>query len=150
SLGSQTSLGSALAKQTTCSPVPDPISSTMPFFGRTRVSTSRIGTQLRAADGENCRASAAASGRKRWSVSDMSICYLTQPCASGARAHTTANPGAAFGRLARNEEARWGDGGRRQTFLFNQPSFLVRPDDRAALGCSVWSSPHGQDHHAIM
>ena len=57
SLGSQTSLGSALAKQTTCSPVPDPISSTMPFFGRTRISTSRIGPQLRAADGENCRAS---------------------------------------------------------------------------------------------
>ena len=56
SLGSQTSSGSAVAKQMACSPVPDPISSTMPFFGRTRVSTSRIGPQLRAADGENCRA----------------------------------------------------------------------------------------------
>ena len=64
SLGSQTSLGSALAKQTTCSPVPEPISSAMPFFGRTRVSTSRIGTQLRAADGDNCRASVAATGRR--------------------------------------------------------------------------------------
>ena len=59
SLGSQTSPGSAVAKQMTCSPVPDPISSAMPFFGRTRVSTSRIGPQLRAADGENCRASPA-------------------------------------------------------------------------------------------
>jgi hypothetical protein len=86
SLGSQTILGSALAKQTTCSPVPDPISSTMPFLGRTRVSTSRMGTQLRAADGENCRVSVAATGRRRWLVSDMSICYLTQRCASGARA----------------------------------------------------------------
>jgi len=75
SLGSQTSLGSALAKQTTCSPVPDPISSTVPFFGRTRVSTSRIGTQLRAADGENCRASSTVTGHRRWSVSDMSIRY---------------------------------------------------------------------------
>jgi hypothetical protein len=56
SLGSQTSLGSALAKQMACSPVPDPISSTMPLLGRTRVSTSRIGPQLRAAEGENCRA----------------------------------------------------------------------------------------------
>src|ERR1044071_9072878 len=57
SLGSQTSPGSAFAKEMTCSPVPDPISSAMPFFGRTRVSTSRIGPRLRAADGENCRAS---------------------------------------------------------------------------------------------
>ena len=57
SLGSQRSPGSAFAKQMTCSPVPDPISSAMPFFGRTRVSTSRIGPRLRAADGENSRAS---------------------------------------------------------------------------------------------
>jgi hypothetical protein len=64
SLGSQTSPVRALAKQTTCSPEPDPISSTMPFFGRRRVSTSRIGTQLRAADGENCRASATATGKR--------------------------------------------------------------------------------------
>ena len=56
-LGSQTTLGGALAKQMACSPVPDPISSTMPFLGRTCVSTSRIGPQFRAADGENCRAS---------------------------------------------------------------------------------------------
>src|SRR6187200_3415569 len=59
SLGSQTSPGSAFAKEMTCSPVPDPISSAMPFFGRTRISTSRIGPQLRAVDGENCRASPA-------------------------------------------------------------------------------------------
>src|SRR5262245_63444551 len=57
SLGSQRSPESAFAKQMTCSPVPDPISSAMPFFGRTRLSTSLIGLQLRAADGENCRAS---------------------------------------------------------------------------------------------
>ena len=62
SLGSQTSPGSAFAKQMTCSPVPDPISSATPCFGRTRVSTSRIGPQLRAADGENCRASPACRG----------------------------------------------------------------------------------------
>jgi hypothetical protein len=49
----------------------------MPFFVRTRVNTSRIATQLRVADGE-CRASVAATGRRRWLVSDMSICYLTQ------------------------------------------------------------------------
>ena len=85
SLGTQASSGSALAKQTTCSPGPDRISSTMPFFGRTRVSTSRIGTRLRAADGENCRASSTATGRQRWSVSVMSICFLTQLCASGPR-----------------------------------------------------------------
>jgi hypothetical protein len=77
-------------------PVPDPISSTMPFFGRTRVSTSRIGTQLRAADGENCRASSTATGRQRWSVSDMSICCT---CASGPRPYQGRNSGAAFGRL---------------------------------------------------
>jgi hypothetical protein len=59
SLGSQTSPGSAFAKQMTCSPVPDPISIAMPLFGRTRVSTSWIGPQLRAADGENWRASPA-------------------------------------------------------------------------------------------
>jgi hypothetical protein len=83
SLGSQTSLGSALAKQMACSPVPDPISSTMPFFGRTRVSTSRIGRQLRAADGENCRASpvglrsSTTTGHGGWSEFDISIGCLT-------------------------------------------------------------------------
>ena len=45
SLGSQTSPGSAFAKEMTRSPVPDSISSAMPFFGRTRISTSRIGPQ---------------------------------------------------------------------------------------------------------
>ena len=70
-----------------------------PSSAEREVSTSRIGTQLRAADGENCRASSTATGRKRWSVSDMSICCLTQPCASGPRPYQGRNSGAAFGRL---------------------------------------------------
>jgi hypothetical protein len=79
SLGSQTSLGSALAKQMTCSPVPDPISSTLPLPRKTRVSTSRIGPELRAAKGENCRASltplrsSATTGGEGWSEFDIII-----------------------------------------------------------------------------
>ena len=57
SLGCQRRPGSALAKQMTCSPVPDPISSAMPLFGRIFSSTSRIGPLLRAAEGEKCRPS---------------------------------------------------------------------------------------------
>jgi hypothetical protein len=79
SLGSQTSSGSALPKQTVCSPVPDPISRTIPFLGNTRVSTFRIGPQLRAADGENCRASptglrsSTAIWREGWSEFDIGL-----------------------------------------------------------------------------
>jgi hypothetical protein len=66
-----------LAKQMTCSPVPDPISSTLPLSGKTRVSTSRIGPQLRAAEGENWRTSLtplrsfATTGGEGWSEFDI-------------------------------------------------------------------------------
>jgi hypothetical protein len=48
--------GSALAKCTTCWPVPLAISSTRPDCGSTRWSTARIGSLLRSAAGADCRA----------------------------------------------------------------------------------------------
>src|SRR3954447_25268055 len=55
SLGNHVTLGITPAKCTACSPVPQAISSTMPFAGRTRLRTSRIGAEFRAAVGENMR-----------------------------------------------------------------------------------------------
>ena len=61
SLGCQVRSGIASAKHTACSPVPQPISSTTPCIGRTRLRTSRIGFEFRAAEGENMRWSARVS-----------------------------------------------------------------------------------------
>src|SRR5262249_14183923 len=76
SLGCHSSPGRALAKQTTCSPVPEPISRAKPLLGRTVSSTSRIGLLLRPADGENCRPSLLRSRFSRATgggVSDFAI-----------------------------------------------------------------------------
>src|SRR5215217_5568423 len=52
SVGCQVSAGNAAAQWTACSPVPLAISSTIPRAGSTRRSTARIGSRLRAVEGE--------------------------------------------------------------------------------------------------
>ncbi len=89
SVGCQTSSGKAAAKCITCSPVPLAISSTVPVDGRQLFSTSRMGSRLRAADGEKRRGS---SGMVTRRLPPMRCCSPARPKADHRRGGSALRP----------------------------------------------------------
>ena len=84
SVGSQLSPGIASAKYTACSPVPQPISSTLPRSSRLK--TFRIGSAFRAAEGEFMRRSASSTRCSRATGRDFSV-SLCMWCESAQTSH---------------------------------------------------------------